>query len=150
MPNGYKWRHWLKLVPTDGVDEVVILKQELLEGHGPTRTTVQNREEQVSREDINKKLHQEIDGFRQRVTIRAEIFDMDEHRSIVKIVNALAAADTTVFLSLDGGETYKEVIMRSVPSPRAIRNLTIVGATFDLGLETAELDDELVAIPEGW
>lgn len=147
---GYQWRHYVKLEPTDGVDEVIVLRQELLEGHGPVRTTVVNRDEQETREDINRTQHQEVFGFRQRVTIRAEVFDMKEHRSLVKIANAFRDPDTKVHLSLDGGLTYKEVIMRRVPSPRAIRNMTIVGASFDLGMETAVLEDELVAIADGW
>ncbi len=150
MPNGYTWKHWIKLSPTDGDDETIILRQEFLEGHGPVRTNVTIQDDKETRLDLNKVLRQEVFGFRYRVTIRIELFDMEEQRALVKIVNALKDRDTTVSLSLDGGVTYKPVILRTMPSPRAIRNLTIVGATFELGLEAAELDDELVAIADGW
>jgi len=144
---GYTWTHKCKLVPSDGVDEVIAIASAFTDLEGPSRTKVDVRHEQETRTDINHIKHQDHFGFRYRLTVRFEILDLTDHANLVQIMNAFADEHTQVFWSLDDGETYYEVNVLDAPSPRPIRNVTAVGATFDLKMETAELIDEMVAIP---
>lgn len=150
MSQGYVWIHWVKLVPDDGVDEVLALRALLTDAAGPTRTGLENVHDKDTRQDINKIDRQHSFGVKQKVSLRCEILEMADHATLVKIANAALDNGTTIFLSLDAGLTYKEVIVTKLPSPRSIRNITAVGAIFDLRFQTVHLQDEMVAIEDGW
>jgi len=147
---GYAWHHMVKMVPEDGLTEVLDLMQELPDVRGPNRTVVSWTHEQDTRSDINKIRRQKHFGFRARVTIIMDILNINHHRVLVRIMNAFGDDTTDVFLSLDGGFLYRKVIMTKPASPRPIRNLIVVGATFELTMETAELIDEMVPIADAW
>ena len=147
---GYSWHHMIKLVPEDGAEEVLDIMQEFPDTKGPGRTDLEYRDEQETRTDVNKIRRQVYDGFRARVTYRIEILDIEHQRALVKIMNAFADELTAVHLSLDGGFTYREVIMIRAASPRPIRNKIVIGARFDLRMETAELIDELEPMADAW
>lgn len=147
---GYSWHHMVKIAPEDGQDLELDLMEEFAETHGPLKTDLTYPQEAKSRTDVNKVQRQNHFGFRPTVVLTIEIFNISYHRVIAKMVNALTDKLTAVYLSLDGGHTYRQVKMSRVPSPRPIRGKTIVGAQFRLGLSATELIDDMPEMADTW
>ncbi len=147
---GYAWHHLMKLVPEDGSERVLDMMQELPSVRGPNRTVVRYQHEQDTRTDINKVRRQNHFGFRVRVSLIMDILNINHHRVIVLLMNSFADDTTAVFLSLDGGFLYREMVMLAPASPKPIRNVIAVGATFELKMESAELSDLMNPIADTW
>lgn len=148
--NGYSWHPVLRVIPENGPQYDLDIKQQFLDGWGPTRVRLRYRQEDTSRQDINRKEHQTVHGFRQEITMTLHMIDMREHRPLTNIINAFMAPNDTVQLSLDGGFTFREVTLDRPPSPSPIRNKTLVGALLEFRMRAAELVDSLPVLTEGW
>ena len=151
---GYSWSARVRYIPLNGDVEVVDLTTVLVDADGTSRThltrhRVTYAEDIEDEENVNRDITQVLFGFRPEVVLTFELDNMTNYRVIARLANKLMNPDIRVQLSLDGGTTYRDVVMKKGPSPTPHRNKTIAGARFDITLTARGVIDELLPIESG-
>ena len=147
--SGYDHHHFIRLRPSDGAASEIDLREALTDAGGPVRTTLRYDYEADDWEDVNRSRRQRKYGFRADVRLEFDVVDMADHRTLAKIASAAMADGMTIDLSLNGGATYREVLVTRAPSPRPFRGKTFAGAKFRIDFEAVELLDELPTLDAG-
>ena len=138
--SGYKWDPVWRIVPRNGGETVYWMSDELTDCKGHNKITLQYAESMNIREDINRSLRPVVHGVRPEVEIECQIFTMDDQAFLANIESALLLPNHyNVFLSLDGGVTEREVVIKGVSNPTAIRGKTVLGATFTIAVRCVDL-----------
>lgn len=145
MSAGFQYHVQVRINPTNGADEVLDLVDLLTDAMGPTNESVDYRADMGARETVNRRIEVARYGFRPRVLLTCQILKMDDEATIKKILNAFAAFDVRVFLSMDNGTTEREVYLRRVRGPKPLGKKTGIGVEWRLDLETVAPLTELVA-----
>ena len=147
----YEYHPMIRVTPLNGAAFVRDLRDQFADASGPTRTRVDYDFMQEDYDDINKVRRRTPFGIRCEVRLRFTIVDVEEHAALAEIVTALMG-DATVELSMDGGFTYREVIMSRAPQPRPLARKTIIGAQHEIRLECVELLTEMpsMTVQGGW
>lgn len=145
----YKWKPVFKFVPTDGIEEVLDL---IAVGLTPTLIDASHEPDVNARIDVNRRGNAKGSGFRPRCKMKFEIVDTALVAYLLLAVNRLLATDIwTVYLSLDGGITYRQVEMaaKGFDGPKAIQGKTFAGATYTLDMQAVDLLDQVPNLGTG-
>jgi len=145
---GYGWWPLVRLTPQNGPVSVIDLRNDLLSVQGPTKVTgPRPKLVQELRETVNRRLRPRVYGIRWEIRFVFEVVaDMADHDQIVALVNAYLRRDTTIELSLNGDEVYRECVISAYEGPEPLAGKTFVGARYELAFQTVDLVDELPAI----
>lgn len=148
----YEYHPLVRVTPTDGAPWTRDLREAFRDARGPVRVLVDYDFEHEDYDDVNRRRRRTAFGFRPNVRLTFDIVNIADHPALAEIETALAHPTHVVELSLDGGHTYRKVVMTDVSSPRALGGKTIVGARHELRLECVELLDEKPAMTAagGW
>jgi len=144
----YAWKAVFKFVPTDGIEETL----DLMETIPPKSIEVSHEPDVTSRIDVNRRGNAKGWGLRPRATFKWEIIDTALVAYILLIVNRLMADQTwTVYLSLDGGITYRQVelIPKGYTGPDAIQGKTFAGAKYSLEVQGVDVLDQVPTLGTG-
>lgn len=144
--SGYKREVWMRTVPLDGAEEWFDIGTLLTDAGGPTVARVRYREVRDQRENVNRGLRSIFYGVRPEVQLKFDVATMADHATLATITSRLMRDDWTVYLSLDGRLTEREVELVQVPEPMPFNGKTIGGASFTMDLRCRELLDDLPAM----
>jgi hypothetical protein len=145
-----EFHHYVRIRPANGDARVLDLWAEFPEMEGPTRTVPNYRQLAETRDDVNRARRQTRFGVRASVDLTLMIFDRDAHESLSTIVTALLDDETAVDLSLDAGQTWREVVMvDGAPSPQFHQGKLFLGASYQLKLECVEPLESLPTLALG-
>lgn len=148
--SGYGWTPIVRITPADGAVTTLDLRFEMAWAEGPVTTGVEHRPELRRRQDVNQRSRPLIQGFRGEVRMTFAIGgDMGDHAILAQVLKALTTPGTTVELSLDGGTSWRTVVLRDYRGPRPLGGKTFAGGQYELRLETQDLMDEVPAIGSG-
>ncbi len=137
--SGYKRDIVVRIVPANGAESVFWFNDQLSDVGMHTAAVVSYPKTIGMHEDINRTLRPVVYARRARVSISVVIASMADQWFLQEIEEALDDADNySVFLSLDGGVTEREIVWadESGIAPAPLRGKTIVGATFTLNVQT--------------
>lgn len=146
---GYEWYPILRMSPENGSDVTINFRQEFTDANGPTKTHVGHSLERDLREDVNRSLRATYHGFRPEARLTLEILNMEDHQVLAQILERAVSPAWTLYLSLDGGDTEREVILTEYRGPKAIKRKTYLGAEYEIAFGAVDLSDEVPAIGEG-
>lgn len=140
--SGYKRDIVMRIVPNNGAESIHWFNDRLtdLGGHVRVGAPVYTRTMRII-EDLNRVRRQRIYARHVSVQIEILIATMADQWFLQEIESALEDPDNySVFLSLDGGVTEREVFSpdETGMAPSPIRGKTVVGATFVLSLASKE------------
>ena len=144
------WAHRVRITPENGAQTVINLNTALAWASGPVETELEYKLDVDTREDVNLSLCDLVRGFRVSVRLTADIGGtLADHQYIAQIVNACARRDHAVELSLDGGTTYRTVLLREYRAPKPLGGKWAAGAKFELLFVCVDLLDEIPWIGGG-
>lgn len=143
---GYKRDTVFRIVPQAGRERLIICNQAFSDAGSETKAEVTYKPEAESRDDVNHRHVPVLFGYRPEVKFEFFIGTMEDHENLAAIAQSLMDPSVDVFLSLDGRITEREVVLVTPPSPKATKNKTVGGATFDLGVSCVELIDRIPAM----
>lgn len=152
MSQGYAYYPLVRVTPDNGWPTIYDLRAAFSDARGPERSRLRYRQIEDGYEDVNHRARQTTFGFRVRVQLWFVIVTTEDHATLAAICTALNNRHKTVELSLDGGTTYRQIILDQAPSPRALRNKTYVGARHELRVETVDPIDDFPTMTAtgGW
>jgi len=148
----YAWKAVFKFVPTDGIEEVMDLSEVFTDTGRPSSIDVSHVPDVTARIDVNRRGNAKGWGFRPTAKLKFEIFSTERHAYLALIVNRLLATDIwTVYLSLDGGLTYRQVELtpKGYEGPDAIQGKTFVGAKYSLEVQGVDVLDQVPTLGTG-
>ncbi len=140
---GFRWWPVLRCVPDNGAEETIDLRAVLTDLGGPMKTDAKYSALQERRETINRRIVPAPFGFRAEIILTLDILTMADAANWTKIVNRCMSPDWTVYLSMDGGVTERQVFLSRMDGPDPLGGKTHVGGRFLLGLTTAEVFPEM-------
>ena len=149
MPQGYKWDVRVRIDPVNGDDVSLNLMTLLTDVLGPAFVQLAYVPDIVQRETVNQNQDHFIRGFRPTVTLLFDVTQMNDQATLAQILNALAAPDCDVFLSLDGGTTERRVTLTKNIGPVALGGYTHTGARYSISVEAVDLIQTLPDIGSG-
>lgn len=138
--SGYRWDPVFRVSPVNGGDTYYWLSDRLSDVGSHTRINLRYVESMNTREDVNRSLRPVVFGLRPEVDITCAIWTMADQAFLSEIESALL--DTSyyrVYLSLDGGVVYRQVVMASATNAEPINGKTIVGAQFTIRVRCVDL-----------
>jgi hypothetical protein len=145
-----EWFPVVRVTPANGEPVIYDIGVGLVWLMQPLRVRIDAQPDIERREDINRKRHDYVRGFRPRVRIEiAASDDLADAETITAILNAFASG-STVELSLDGGAVYREVMLRDFAGPEPLGGKWFAGVVYELDFECAELISELISPAMGW
>lgn len=146
----YGWKAVFKFVPTDGIEEVMDLSEVFTDTGRPSSIDASHVPDITARIDVNRRGNAKGWGFRPTAKLKFEIFSTELQAYLALIVNRLLANDIwTVYLSLDGGITYRQVELKSYDGPDPIQGKTFAGAKYSLEVQAVDLLDQTPALGTG-
>jgi len=146
----YAWRAMFKFVPTDGIEEVMDVGQVFTDTGRPSAIDAGHVPDVTHRIDVNRRGNAMGWGYRARCKMSFEIISTETQAFLALIVNRLLANDIwTVYLSLDGGITYRQVELKSYDGPDAIEGKTFAGAKYSVEVQSVELLDQVPNLGTG-
>lgn len=140
---GYKWDPVWRFVPQNGRSSVLVQASAFTDLGGHVKADVKYKLDSEDRDDVNRVLRPLNFGFRPEVRFSYSIFTMEDQANLATIANALIDPAIDVYLSMDGRVTERRVVLVDAPSPKAVRNKTVIGADFELSVRCADLLDVL-------
>ncbi len=150
--SGYAWWPMVRITPANGPAVVRDLKSDLstIPGTGPTKVAVKHAPQIKQRQDVNDAERPLLKGFRVDVELTFEVADeMLDHDILAEIASACLDQDQIVELSMDGGLTYREVVLTEYRGPDPINGKMYVGAKYELNFRCRELVQDIPAIGMG-
>ncbi|HOC17125.1 MAG TPA: hypothetical protein PKK95_02600 [Vicinamibacterales bacterium] len=150
--SGYAWWPMVRITPANGPEVVRDLKSDLstLWGIGPTKIAVKHAPQIKQRQDVNDRERPLLKGFRVEVDLTFEVSDeMTDHDILAEIVTACLDQYQVVELSMDGGLTYRGVVLTDYLGPDPLGGKPVAGAKYELHFRCRELVTELPAIGTG-
>jgi len=148
----YAWKPFFKFVPTDGIEEVADLQAIFTDTSGPSSIDASHVPDVTARTDVNRRGNAKGWGLRPTCKMVFEILSTELHAYLALIVNRLIANDVwTVYLSLDGGLTYRQVELaaKGYEGPDAIQGKTFAGAKYTLSVQAVDLLDQAPELAGG-
>lgn len=146
----YRWQPVFKFVPTDGIEEVLVVSECFSDTSGFRLADPDHMPEITQKVDVNRQGSQRAWGLRPRVKCTLEIVDTATQAYLALIINRLVANEVwTTYLSLDGGLTYRQVELKSYDGPKAIEGKTFAGAIYTLELQAVALLDQMPNLGTG-
>lgn len=147
---GYEWIHRIRAVPLNGSARTYQLNQIFSDASGPTKTDVRYDVVKDSRYNVDRWADPLIHGWRVRVILTLEIVTMEEEHWLAEILNRLSDREEwTIYLSLNGGTTEREIVLRDFKGPTPLGGKTHAGAQFVLDVECVELITEKPDLMDG-
>lgn len=147
---GYAWRTKFRIVPETGTEETIDLVTAIARTRGPISVKPKYTPDLQTEENVNREVIQRNFGWKVEVEIDFEVLgDMSDHAPLVRILNALMRPDHAVYLSLDNGTVYRQVLLSGCKGPEAIKGRTHAGAKYEITLRCKEPVTELVPIGSG-
>jgi hypothetical protein len=146
----FNWQPVMKFVPTDGVEEVMDLREVFTDTSGPGMIDANHLPEQTKRNDVNRRNTSVGWGFRPTCKFTIQLISTELHQYLALMVNRLMKSDVwACFLSLDGGLTFREVQLKSYSGPKPIGGKNFVGAEYVVDIEGVELLTQVPALQTG-
>jgi len=144
----YGWKPVFKFVPTDGIEETL----DLLEVLPPKSVDADHEPDVTARLDTNRRGNAKGWGVRPTCKMKFEVVDSDLVAYLALTANRLIANEVwTVYLSLDGGLTYRQVELAPKGYTRdgAIEGKTFAGSKYTLDVRGVDLLDQAPALGTG-
>lgn len=147
---GYAYRTRFRIVPETGTEETIDLMTAIAKTRGPISVKPKYTPDVDTQETVNRSVTQQKFGWKVEVEIDFEIVgDMADHAPLVRILNALMRPDHAVYLSLDNGTVYRQVLLVGHKGPETIKGRSHAGAKYEITLRCKEPVTELVPIGSG-
>jgi len=147
MGGGYLFAVRFRITPDNGVQKTIVLDATTLQdGRGPVGVVPSYELEAETESDVVREMRQVSFGWRQRVALAFDIRVMTDQANLAELVNALVNPGKTVELSLDGGTTYREVLLEGGFGPQQFSGKWTAGAHYEMALVVKELLPEVPAI----
>jgi len=150
IPRGYSWHPLVRVTPQNGLPREYDLRWDTPWAGGPLRVRIQYAEETLEREDINRRRRDVVLGWRPEVRLTvAAGEDMTDADIYAAIATAFAEEGSRIDLSLDAGQTWREVKLLRVRGPEPLGGKTHIGAEYEIELIGAELLTTFPAVQDG-
>lgn len=144
---GLKWAAVFKFENDDASTETLTLDAtKLQDARGPVGIGVEYAHVSEDREDVNRSLRQTVFGIRETIRVTFEIATMTDQQHVARLVNRLIDPAYRVSASLDGGTTYRRVILQETPSPAPLGGKNIAGMRYEMRLAVVDLLDSMPSI----
>lgn len=133
LPTGYEIAPVVRIVPENGMPERLDLRA-LISDHGgqPFEVRPRYRLIQDNRTTINVSLRPYKRGFRPEVRMRFQVSTMAQDVVLTQIENACLDPRVKVFLSLDAGQSEREVMLRNMTGPESMGGKSFIGQVVEL------------------
>jgi len=147
MGGGFRWDVYFRITPDNGPVQTIHLDENVLtDARGPVGTIPSYRLEEETEADVLREIRQVPFGWRAGVSLAFELRSMTDQAQLAAIINALTKPGRKVELSLDGGATYREVVMEGGFSPQQLGGKWTAGVRYELALTCKELLEETPSI----
>lgn len=147
---GYAFRTKFRIVPETGTEETIDLQTAIARTRGPISVRPKYTPDIKTKDNINHDATQRNFRWRVEVEIDFEIVgDMADHAPLVRILNALMRPDHAVYLTLDNGAVYRQVLLIGNKGPDTIKGRSHAGAKYEITLRCVNPVEELVPIGSG-
>lgn len=144
MPTLYSWLPVMRFVPQAGVEEYLSIYEAFPGTAGPVKVNADHVPEMETRLDATRRTQVRGFGFRPVCAMTFEVVDSAEQVYLSAMVTRLMATDDwTCYLSLDDGQTYRQVVLSKWTGPDPIRGKTFAGSTYTLTMRGVDLLEEV-------
>jgi len=151
--SGYIRTVLARLTPDNGLPETVDLSAGFtVNGYSRnvlTKTEVNYADEQEQRQDVNQAAQNLRFGFRPAMKLQFDIRDMSHYTTVAKVASRLMDPGWRVELSLDGGVTYRDIVLTRGPALGPFRGVTRAGVRVTLEVETRDTTDQILPMGAG-
>jgi len=139
----------VRTIPLDGPEELLDLTECFPDTNGPVSIEVAHKPEQTQRDLLNRNSQPITWGFRGEAKMEFEVGSTEQVFWLSTMVNRLASEQWACSLSLDGGVTWRDVVMAAFTGPKPLGGKVFAGAAYSLTVRTKELLAEIPPLGVG-
>lgn len=147
---GVSWDPIVRIQRANGLPEDIALRTACAYVPGPAATAISHDLLQDLREDVNRTLRPRKQGV--RTTLKWTFFDggaMSDSEILRRIVSAWEEDGTRLYVSYDGGATFREVALSGLKGPDPISAKQFAGVKWELTLQSIDASASLSSVLTG-
>lgn len=147
---GVAWDPIVRIQRANGLPEDIALRSACAYARGPAATAISHDLLQDLREDVNRTLRPRKQGI--RTTLKWTFYDggsMVDSEVLRRIVSAWEEDGTRLYVSYDGGATFREAAISAIKGPEPISGKQFAGVKWELTLQSVDAASSLSSVLTG-